>query len=95
MVRRTVTLNDFLYGLLQKARGIVITKTGEDVPFTYILNVVILLGLCNPLPTEELLKIIKSFDSENYKILKLADLEDRLLELFTSYKLKKRVSTVD
>lgn len=83
MVRRTVTLNDVLYEALQKTRGIAITETGEDVPFTYILNVAVLLGFCNPLPTEEMVKIIKSFNSNNYENLKLADLGDRLVEFIT------------
>lgn len=83
IVRRTVTLNDFLYEALQKTRGIAITELGEDVPFTYVLNVLVLLGFCNPLPTDELKKIIKSFNSNNYENLKLADLGDRLIEVFT------------
>lgn len=83
IVRRTVTLNDFLHKLLQELRGKIIAETGLNIGFTYILNVVVLLGFCNPLPNKELVKILESFNDENYESLELSDLGDRLLDFIT------------
>ena len=82
MVRRTVTLNDFLYKQLQEIRGRLISKLGVDIGFTYILNIVILLGFCGTLSSEEeIQKVVDEFTLENYVNLELADLDYRLLEL--------------